>query len=71
MNTLRLVLCTDAEVLSLLDHELTVSMADGKRTEEVYGLRRYRELIADGFRLSGMDVAAGLDAWSRLTGAKI
>jgi arylamine N-acetyltransferase len=71
MQNFRLVRCTDDEVLQLRDHEFTRYRADAKSTEEVYGVDRYRELVADAFGFPGMDVERGLRAWAAITGASV
>jgi arylamine N-acetyltransferase len=71
MTTLRMVRCDEDEVHQLLDHELTRYTPDGKESQEVYGVARYREVIADVFGLPALPVEAGLEAWSSITGAKV
>jgi hypothetical protein len=68
MQSFRLVRCTDDAVIQLRDDELTTHTAAGKTSEEVRGLDRYRELVAGPFGFPGMDVEAGLRAWSAITG---
>jgi arylamine N-acetyltransferase len=71
MENFRLVHCTDDVVIQLRDHELIRYTADGKTTEEVRSLERYRELVAGEFGFPGMDVERGLAAWSAITGGSI
>jgi arylamine N-acetyltransferase len=71
MHNFRLVKCHDDEVLQLRDHEFTRYRAEGKSTEEVHGLDRYRDLVAGPFGFPGLDVERGLRAWSAITGATI
>lgn len=71
MQNFRLVRCSEEEVIQLRDHLLTRYTADGKATEEVRGLARYRELIAGPFGFPGMDVERGLRAWEAITRAII
>jgi arylamine N-acetyltransferase len=66
MQNFRMVRISDDEVLQLRDHELTTYRANGKRTETIEGLDRYRELVAGPFELPGMDVERGLRAWSSI-----
>jgi hypothetical protein len=37
----------------------------------VYGVRRYRELVADAFGAPHLPIEAGVRAWSELTGEKV
>jgi arylamine N-acetyltransferase len=71
VGSLRLVRCLEDEVLQLAAHEFTRFTQAGKHSEEVYGVRRYRELVADVFGAPQLPIAAGLRAWSELTGAKV
>jgi N-hydroxyarylamine O-acetyltransferase len=70
MQNFRLVRLGPDEVVQLRDHELTTYTADGRRVEAVHGLDRYRELIGGRFGLPGMDVEAGLRAWSAISGGR-
>jgi arylamine N-acetyltransferase len=67
----RLVRIAEDEVLQLRDAELTTFRAGGKVVEEVRDRERYRELVAGPFRLPGMDVDRGLDAWAAVTGSPV
>ena len=71
MQNFRLVRCAEDEVIQLRDHELTRYRSAGKTDEEVYGIARYRELVAEAFGFPGMDVERGLRAWVAITGASI
>jgi arylamine N-acetyltransferase len=71
VGSLRLVRCLDDEVLQLAAHEFTRYTSAGKQSEEVYGLQRYREIVADAFSAPQLPIAAGLQAWSELTGEKL
>lgn len=71
LQNFRLVHCTDDEVIQLRDHEFTRYRPDGKTTEEVRGIARYRELVTGPFGFPGMDVERGLRAWSAVTGATV
>lgn len=71
MQTFRLVHCTDDEVIQLRDGKFTRHTANGKTTEGIGSLERYRELVAGPFGFPGMDVERGLRAWSAITGGRI
>src|SRR5262249_53267328 len=71
LTTLRLVHCEDDRVVQLLNHELITYTDEGKTVEEVYGARRYRELIAEVFGLPNAPVDQALATWSRLNDTKI
>lgn len=71
MQNFRLVRIADDEVLQLRDDELTTFRPGGKIVEELRDRARYRELIAGPFRLPGMDVDRGLEAWSALNGSPL
>lgn len=68
MQNFRIVRCTDDAVIQLRDHEFTRYTSEGRTTEAVHGLARYRELVGGPFGLPGMDVERGLAAWSAITG---
>ncbi len=69
MENFRLVRITEDEVLQLRDDEFTTYRPQGKTVEAVRDVARYRELIEGAFRLPGMDVEGGLQAWKRINGA--
>jgi arylamine N-acetyltransferase len=68
MQSFRLVRIAEDEVVQLRDGELTTWRRNGKTVEEVLEAARYAELVADTFRLPGMDVEGGLRAWGAING---
>ena len=73
MQNFRVVVCRpdDDLIIQLRDHDLIHYRASGKTTQEVYGLERYREVVADELGMPGMDVEYALNAWTTITGSKI
>ena len=71
MQNFRIVTCREDLIIQLRDHDLIHYRADGKTTQEVYGLERFRQVVADEFGLTGLDVPKALAAWVAVTGAKI
>ena len=71
MQNFRIVSCREDLIIQLRDHDLIHYRATGKTTQEVYGLERYRQVVADEFGLTGLDVPKALAAWVTVTGAKV
>ena len=73
MQNFRVVVCRPDEdlIIQLRDHELIHYRVSGKTTQEVYGLQRYREVVADELGMPGLDVAYALNAWTSITGSRI
>jgi arylamine N-acetyltransferase len=71
MSNLRMVRCKPNWVASLLDHQLSIYGPVGRTSEEVFGLRRYREIVGDLFNAPNLPIDDGLRAWTAITGAKI
>ena len=71
MQNFRIVICREDLIVQLRDHDLIHYRAAGKTTQEIYGLERYRQVVADEFGMTGLDVPNALAAWVAITGAKI
>jgi arylamine N-acetyltransferase len=71
MQNFRIVSCREDLIIQLRDHDLIHYRASGKTTQEVFGLERYRQVVADEFGLTGLDVPKALAAWVTVTGANI
>jgi N-hydroxyarylamine O-acetyltransferase len=69
LGTVTLIRCEEERVLMVRDGVLSEYGASGKRTEPLSGPSRYRELVSQVFRLPGLPVEAGVEAWSALNGA--
>lgn len=73
MQNFRVVVCRPAAdlIIQLRDHDLIHYRTSGKTSQEIYGLARYREVVADELGMPGLDVEKALAAWVTVTGARI